>query len=288
MISGKTKLAGIFASPVTHSLSPKMHNTAFAKCGIDAVYLAFDVDQKNLLKAVEGIRTFHMLGVNLSMPNKTAVIPYLDGLSKEAELIGAVNTVVNQDNRLIGYNTDGMGFMRSVEEAGLTVKNKKLMVLGAGGAAKAIVVQAALDGGREVVIYKRKNDTFASVQAYFKNVAEQTNCSIHVYDYEDEVQMRKDSQSSDILVNATDIGMGNKKELTPIDKAMLHEKLVIFDLIYSPQETQLLKEARANGCESQNGLGMLLYQGAIAFELWTGQEMPVCEIRGMIDGSSTH
>lgn len=211
MISGKTRLAGIFASPVTHSLSPLMHNTAFQARSIDAVYLAFTVDQSNLMQAVESIRTFNMLGVNLSMPNKTAVIPYLDELSQEAQLIGAVNTIVHRDNRLIGYNTDGMGFMRSVHEAGVAIKNKKIIMLGAGGAAKAIVVQAALDQAKEIVIYKRKNATFASVVADFERVAEQTNCSIIVKDYADTEQLKKDLEDTDLLINGTDMGMGAKK-----------------------------------------------------------------------------
>lgn len=283
MISGKTRLAGIFASPVTHSLSPLMHNTAFQARSIDAVYLAFTVDQTNLMQAVESIRTFNMLGVNLSMPNKTAVIPYLDELSQEAQLIGAVNTIVQRANRLIGYNTDGMGFMRSVNEAGVAIKNKKITVLGAGGAAKAIVIQAALDQAKEIVIYKRKNATFTSVVADFEKVAEQTNCPIIVKDYADTEQLKKDLEDTDLLINGTDMGMGAKKELMPIDPQFLHKKLAVFDLIYSPKETRFLKEAKAIGCLTRNGLGMLMYQGAIAFELWTGETMPIEEIQPLLD-----
>ncbi|MBO1299401.1 MULTISPECIES: shikimate dehydrogenase [unclassified Enterococcus] len=283
MISGKTRIAGIFASPVSHSLSPLMHNTAFQARSIDAIYLAFTVDQTNLKQAVESIRTFNMLGVNLSMPNKIAVIPYLDELSQEAQLIGAVNTIVHRDNRLIGYNTDGMGFMRSVNEAGIAIKDKKVTMLGAGGAAKAIVVQAALDQAKEIVIYKRKNATFASVASTFQKIAEQTGCHITIKDYADTEQLKKNLEDTDLLINGTDMGMGEKKEMVPIDPQLLHPKIAVFDLIYSPRETRFLKEAKAQGCLTRNGLGMLLYQGAIAFELWTGQTMPIEKIQPLLD-----
>ncbi|MBO0461754.1 shikimate dehydrogenase [Enterococcus sp. DIV1298c] len=283
MISGKTRIAGIFASPVSHSLSPLMHNTAFQARSIDAIYLAFTVDQTNLKQAVESIRTFNMLGVNLSMPNKIAVIPYLDELSQEAQLIGAVNTIVHRDNRLIGYNTDGMGFMRSVNEAGIAIKDKKVTMLGAGGAAKAIVVQAALDQAKEIVIYKRKNATFENVASTFQKIAEQTGCHITIKDYADTEQLKKDLEDTDLLINGTDMGMGEKKEMVPIDPQLLHPKIAVFDLIYSPRETRFLKEAKAQGCLTRNGLGMLLYQGAIAFELWTGQTMPIEKIQPLLD-----
>ncbi|EOH89814.1 shikimate dehydrogenase [Enterococcus villorum] len=282
MISGKTKLAVFFASPSAHSLSPLMHNTAFQHCGIDAVYLAFEVDQINLKQAVESIRTLNMLGANVSMPNKTAVLTYLDELSPEAELIGAVNTIVHKNHRLIGYNTDGKGFVRSVKEVGHTIADQKITVLGAGGAAKAIVAQMALDGAKEIHIYKRKNATFLSLSAYFATVSEKTGCSISLYDYADEPQLAKDLKHSDLLINATDIGMGEKKGSLPCREDLLHPNLAVFDLIYSPEETQLLKEAKKIGANGYNGLGMLIHQGAIAFELWTQKAMPIEVIRQQI------
>lgn len=250
MISGKTKLTGFFAKPASHSLSPLMHNLAFSHWGIDAVYLAFEVDQTNLRQAVESIRTLDMLGVNVSMPNKTAVLAYLDQLSPEAELIGAVNTIVHQEQRLIGYNTDGMGFVRSVNETGHPIKNQKIVVLGAGGAAKAIVVQMALEGAQEITIYKRLNATFLPLKEYFVKVSEKTGCPIRL----------------------------------PIaDVKLLHSQLAVFDLIYSPSETRLIQEAKKMGIKAYNGLGMLIHQGAIAFELWTHREMPVQNIREQLE-----
>lgn len=284
MISGKTKLTGFFAKPASHSLSPLMHNLAFSHWGIDAVYLAFEVDQTNLRQAVESIRTLDMLGVNISMPNKTAVLAYLDQLSPEAELIGAVNTIVHHEQRLIGYNTDGMGFVRSVNETGHPIKNQKIVVLGAGGAAKAIVVQMALEGAQEITIYKRLNATFLPLKEYFAKVSEKTGCPIRLHDYADESQLALDLSQANLLINATDIGMGSKKDQLPIaDVKLLHSQLAVFDLIYSPSETRLIQEAKKMGVKAYNGLGMLIHQGAIAFELWTHQEMPVQNIRERLE-----
>ncbi|EMF0259308.1 shikimate dehydrogenase [Enterococcus hirae] len=284
MISGKTKLTGFFAKPASHSLSPLMHNLAFSHWGIDAVYLAFEVDQTNLRQAVKSIRTLDMLGVNVSMPNKTAVLAYLDQLSPEAELIGAVNTIVHQEQRLIGYNTDGMGFVRSVNEKGHPIKNQKIVVLGAGGAAKAIVVQMALEGAQEITIYKRLNATFLPLKEYFAKVSEKTGCPIRLHDYADESQLALDLSQANLLINATDIGMGSKKDQLPIaDVKLLHSQLAVFDLIYSPSETRLIQEAKKMGIKAYNGLGMLIHQGAIAFELWTHQEMPVQNIRERLE-----
>ena len=284
MISGKTKLTGFFAKPASHSLSPLMHNLAFSHWGIDAVYLAFEVDQTNLRQAVESIRTLDMLGVNVSMPNKTAVLAYLDQLSPEAELIGAVNTIVHQEQRLIGYNTDGMGFVRSVNETGHPIKNQKIVVLGAGGAAKAIVVQMALEGAQEITIYTRLNATFLPLKEYFVKVSEKTGCPIRLHDYADESQLALDLSQANLLINATDIGMGSKKDQLPIaDVKLLHSQLAVFDLIYSPSETRLIQEAKKMGIKAYNGLGMLIHQGTIAFELWTHREMPVQNIREQLE-----
>ena len=284
MISGKTKLTGFFAKPASHSLSPLMHNLAFSHWGIEAVYLAFEVEQTNLRQAVESIRTLDMLGVNVSMPNKTAVLAYLDQLSPEAELIGAVNTIVHQEQRLIGYNTDGMGFVRSVNETGHPIKNQKIVVLGAGGAAKAIVVQMALEGAQEITIYKRLNATFLPLKEYFVKVSEKTGCPIRLHDYADESQLALDLSQANLLINATDIGMGSKKDQLPIaDVKLLHSQLAVFDLIYSPSETRLIQEAKKMGIKAYNGLGMLIHQGAIAFELWTHREMPVQNIREQLE-----
>lgn len=284
MISGRTKLTGFFAKPASHSLSPLMHNLAFSHWGIDAVYLAFEVDQTNLRQAVESIRTLNMLGVNVSMPNKTAVLAYLDQLSPEAELIGAVNTIVHQEQRLIGYNTDGMGFVRSVNETGHPIKNQKIVVLGAGGAAKAIVVQMALEGAQEITIYKRLNATFLPLKEYFAKVSEKTGCPIRLHDYADESQLALDLSQANLLINATDIGMGSKKDQLPIaDVKLLHSQLAVFDLIYFPSETRLIQEAKKMGIKAYNGLGMLIHQGAIAFELWTHREMPVQNIRERLE-----
>ncbi|EPH96557.1 shikimate dehydrogenase [Enterococcus faecalis 13-SD-W-01] len=280
MITGSTKLAGLFASPAAHSLSPFIHNKSFEVNEINAVYLAFDVDNQRLPQAVESIRTFDMLGANLSMPNKKAVFPLLDAISEEAQLIGAVNTIVHKNGKLIGYNTDGRGFWQSADEAGVQWEDEKAVILGAGGAAKAIAVQAALDGIGEITIYKRKNATFAQTVRFFEDIAKQTSCPIRVIDFSDEKQLAKDLAESRLLINATDIGMGSKKDETPLTHPeMFSAKLAVADLIYAPSETRLLKEAKHAGAVTLNGLGMLLHQGAAAFELWTGKKMPIETIR---------
>lgn len=218
------------------------------------------------------------------MPNKTAVLDLLDELSPEANLIGAVNTIVNKEHRLIGYNTDGMGFIRAVNEVGHTIADQTIVVLGAGGAAKAVIVQMALEGAKEIHVYKRKNATFLAVSDYFKKISEITGCSILLHDYANELQLASDLSHADLLINATDIGMGNKEGHLPFSSAkLLHPNLVVFDLIYSPKETQLLIETRKIGAKGYNGLGMLIHQGAIAFELWTQKKMPVQEIRQLLE-----
>ncbi|MFV0559676.1 MAG: shikimate dehydrogenase [Enterococcus sp.] len=283
MISGTTQLAGFFASPANHSLSPLMHNYAFRACGIDAVYLAFDIDENRLPAALEGIKTMNMLGVNLSMPNKSIVLPYLDEMSQATKLIGACNTIVHKNGRLIGHNTDGIGFMRSIYEENVHVIGQKMTILGAGGAAKAIIVQAALDGIAEIAVYKRKNHTFDKIKHELAVISEQTGCSICVHDYAQTQQLTRDVEESILLVNATNIGMGENVECSPVPTIdVFRKELAVADLIYHPTETKFLKDARENGAKTINGLGMLLYQGATAFSLWTNEEMPIEEIRPLL------
>ena len=182
-------------------------------------------------------------------------------------MIGAVNTIV-----------------QSVQEAGISIKKKKMTLLGAGGAAKAVTVQAALDGAEEIVVYKRNNQTFAQVKETFEQLSYRTSCKIKVRDFADTHQLRKDLKESCLLVNATDIGMGKKINQSPLlDISMMHENLAVFDLIYAPRETRLLKEAKKVGAKGYNGLGMLIYQGAIAFELWTKEKMPIHVIEKLFD-----
>ena len=275
-ITGHTKLTGLLGSPVEHSISPMMHNESFRQLGLDYAYLAFDVGTEKLEVAVEGLKALGVRGFNLTMPDKNLMCSLVDELSPAAKIGGAVNTVVNDDGVLKGYTTDGIGFMRSVKEAGKDIIGKKMTLLGAGGAAAAILVQAALDGVAEISVFNIRDDFFHRAEGIMEEVRKETDCVLHLYDFSDPELLKKEIAKSAILVNGTPIGMAPKIDRCIItDDSVFRKDLYVYDVIYNPEETLLLKKAKAAGCETQNGLNMLLYQGAAAFELWTGKEMPV-------------
>ena len=275
-ITGQTKMICLLGSPVSHSKSPLMHNEGFSQLNLDYVYLAFDVTSENLTATVDGLRAMNVRGFNLTMPHKTAACKLCDELSPAAKVIGSINTVVNNDGILTGHSTDGIGFMRAIAETGFDVKDKKMTVLGAGGAATAIFVQAALDGVQEISIFSRRSPFFDRAHSIIALLEKEVDCIIHLYDFSDENLLRKEIAESVLLVNGTSVGMApNIQNSIITDSTMFHEELVVSDVIYSPRETALLKLAREAGCRTQNGLNMLLYQGAEAFKLWTGKEMPV-------------
>lgn len=287
-ISATTALLALLAHPCRHSKSPLMHNAAFAKLGLDYVYLAFDVDEASIGDAVTAMRTFHMRGANLSMPNKVKVMEYLDEITPEAELAGAVNTIVNENGKLIGHNTDGIGWMRAVGELGVDLTGEKITLVGTGGAAKAMIAQAALDGVREISVFNRRSPRWAQAEELVEKVRAKTGCNIHLEELNTEdnrcmLRLREEIQSSRLLANATNVGMGKLEGQTYIpDTSYFHEGLAVTDAIYNPKETALLKLAREAGCQTQNGDLMVLYQGAAAFRYWTGQEMPVQEIKPLL------
>lgn len=275
LISGKTRLAAFFAHPARHSISPKMHNLAFELCQIDARYLAFDVSPEQLETSVQAIRSLHLLGVNISMPHKQTVLPYLDELSPSAALIGAVNTIVNEESHLIGHNTDGIGFMRSLREIDLKIIGKEITILGAGGASTAIICQAALDGVKKINVISRLGANFDKLQQKITTIHEKTDCQIQLIDANHREVIKEACNQSCLLVNGTSVGMGDFENQIPlIEVGWLRKELAVYDIIYHPAETLLLQKAKAIGAKTANGLGMLFYQGAAAFELWTQQEMP--------------
>ncbi|MGM0124263.1 shikimate 5-dehydrogenase [Enterococcus sp. AZ194] len=285
-ITGHTRLVGLFATPIRHSVSPMIQNTAFQELGIDAVYLAFDLGVDRLPQAIESIKNLEMLGANLSMPNKMAAVPLMDELSTAAKLVGAINTIVNQNGKLIGHITDGTGFMRSLQDIEIDIIHQKITIIGAGGAATAIIVQAALDGVKEIAVYNRKDEFYTKVQEKLAYVEENTDCKISLHDLADKEGLEKDVAQSVLLVNATGVGMQPNTQASPIeDFSIIREDLAVYDVIYNPRETRLLKEAKIRGAKTANGLGMLLYQGAAAFELWTGQEMPIEKIKPIIENN---
>lgn len=280
-ISGKTNMFCLIGSPVGHSGSPAMYNYGFQKLGLDNIYLAYDVGTEETESAVQGLRTLGCKGFNVTMPCKSKVAQLVDELSDAARLIGACNTVVEQDGRLMGHNTDGVGFVRSLKENGVSIQGKRLTILGAGGAATAIQVQAALDGAAEIAIFNWQDEFFENAKRTAQKLKEiAPNCAIHVYPLDDEETMRAEIGRSDILVNATRIGMEPMADRSPVPHGdMLHPNLVVYDVVYLPRETQLLKDAKAAGCRlTLGGIGMLLWQGAEAFALFTGEEMPADEV----------
>ena len=275
-ITGHTKLTGLLGSPVSHSISPMMHNESFQQLDLDYVYLAFDVDIEHLKSTVEGLRAMNARGFNLTMPHKNAMCELCDSLSPAAEIIGAVNTVVNDDGHLTGHNTDGIGYMRALCEDGHDVIGKKMTILGAGGAATSIFVQAALDGVSEISIFNRRSKFFERAEKIISVLRDRTDCKINLYDFDGESILRREISESALLVNATSVGMAPNIDQSIItDSSFFHKDLIVSDVIYNPRETRFLKLAREAGCQTQNGLYMLLYQGAEAFKLWTEEEMPV-------------
>jgi shikimate dehydrogenase len=282
-ITGYTELVGLMAYPIRHSLSPTMHNESFAKLGLDMAYLAFEVEYEQLEDAVQAIRALRLVGSNISMPNKQKILPYLDKLSPAAELVGAVNTVVNDNGVLTGHITDGTGFMRSLIEADVDVIGKKMTIAGAGGAATAICMQAALDGVKEIAIVNCKDDFWANAERTVAIINEKTDCKATLHNVEDQEVLRHEIASSAIFVNATGVGMKPfEGESLITDASMLRPDLVVADVIYKPAKTKLLELAEAKGCKTINGLGMMLYQGAAAFKLWTGKEMPTDHIKDIL------
>ena len=273
-INGHTRLAAVVAKPIKHSISPFIHNTAFEKTAVNGVYLAWEIGVEDLEATVDNIRRYNMFGINLSMPYKQEVIQYLDELAPSARLIGAVNTVVNENGTLIGYNTDGKGFFKSLPS--FDIQGKKMTILGAGGAATAIIAQAALDQAEEIFVFTRQT-SYANTVSKMVAISRQTKSRIQVLNLEDSALLQEKINQSDLLVNGTSLGMDGES-LPLVESIQLPAKILVADVIYKPFETPFLKWARSQKVEAVNGLGMLLYQAAEAFELWTGQSMPCQEI----------
>lgn len=259
-ITGKTKVTGIFGYPVGHSLSPAMHNAAFKSLGLDYCYLPFPVRPEHLHEAVKAIRALSLRGVNVTVPHKEKVIPLLDETDEEASFIGAVNTIVNTNGKLAGYNTDGRGFMRSLSEKGISPSDKDILVIGAGGASRAISYYLC-KRSRSVTIYnrtvKRAKKLARDLNKLYKNVSAQESFP--------------NIQEFHIIINATSLGL-KKEDPAPFDTSMLKRTQIVYDLIY--KKTRLIKEASRMGCKALDGSGMLLWQGMLAFELWTGRKPP--------------
>lgn len=283
-ITGHTELIGLMAYPIRHSSSPAMHNEAFAKLGYDYVYLAFEVGADEIEDAVKAIRTLKMKGSNVSMPNKTIVGQYLDELSPAAKLCGAVNTIVNDNGHLTGHNTDGIGFMASLLDNDIHVISKKMTIVGAGGAATAIEVQAALDGVAEISIFNHHDKFWDHAVSIVEKINTQTSCHATLYDLDDLDRLRAEMADSYLFVNATGVGMKPLENLSVVpDESYFRPDLIVVDVPYSPPLTPMRAMAKKVGCKTMNGLGMMLFQGSAAFELWTGTPMPIEHMKQILN-----
>ena len=283
-ITGHTELIGLMAYPIRHSSSPAMHNEAFATLGLAYAYLAFEVDNDTLEDAIKGLRALKMVGSNISMPNKTVVGQYLDELSPAAQMCGAVNTIVNDNGKLIGHITDGIGYMQSLKDNNIDVIGKKMTIAGAGGAAKAIEVQAALDGVKEISIFNIKDKFWEAAEKTVDTIRSKTDCIVNLYDLDDKEKLREEIADSYLFAQATGVGMKPLEGQSVIpDKSFFRPDLIVTDTIYAPRETLTLKMAKEAGCKTMNGLGMMLFQGDAAFYLWTGKHMPIDHMKEVLD-----
>ncbi|NQU74602.1 MAG: shikimate dehydrogenase [Candidatus Omnitrophica bacterium] len=269
-IVGDTKIFGVIGYPITHSLSPAMHNAAFNHMNIDAAYVAIEVKPGGLKEAIEAVRGLGISGINVTIPHKENVRRHLSSVDREAKLIGAVNTIVNKNGSLHGYNTDCYGFIRSLkEDLKLNPKGKNVFIIGAGGAAKAVAYSLALNKAGRITLTDEIDDKAAELAC---DIELKTGCECFA------LQMGSIAAwdiilNSDLLINASPCGMRDKDPVV-VNPALLHKGLRVFDLVYN-RDTKLLKACRRKGINSTGGLNMLLYQGARAFELWTGKRPPV-------------
>jgi len=276
ILSGKTRVCGIFGAPVEHSISPPMQNAAFAAAGLDYCYVPFHVAPENLASAVAGIRALNLCGVNVTIPHKVTVMPYLDKIDTLARRIGAVNTIVNDAGVLTGYNTDAAGFLRALTERGIDPDGKRVVVVGAGGAARALAFILAEHKARITILNRKVELDWAEELAdrLTKTMAVKVKASPL-----DNDNLKHALDMADILINATSVGMNPDFNNSPVPVEMLRSSLAVFDAVYTPMDTRLLREAKQTGAVTISGIEMLIWQGALAFELWTGAQAPLAVMR---------
>jgi shikimate dehydrogenase len=269
-ISGRTRVCGVIGDPIEHSLSPAMHNAAFEALGLDYVFLAFKVKPARVAAAVEGMRALNIRGLNVTMPHKNTVVASLDRVDLSAQIISSVNTILNKENLLFGFNTDGTGALKALRENGVELKGRKVLLLGAGGAARAIAYSMAKEADELAVL----NRTAKQAQALAKLVEKSASKKI-AFGSLSPSDIQHNLRDSDILINATSVGMKPRPEESPIPPKLLRSNLSVMDIVYNPLETKLAKDAKAAGAKVVSGVEMLIYQGAAAFEIWTGKSAPV-------------
>ncbi len=270
VISGKTRLCGVIGDPIAHSLSPVMHNAAFQHLKLDFVLLAFKVNAAGLENAMRGIRGLGVRGLNVTMPLKTAVIKHLDEADSTVRFLGSANTILNDAGKLSGFNTDGVGALNALRENGVNPAGKKVLLLGAGGAAKAIAYTLAQEAG-ELCILNRVPEK-AAVLAHALNIMFDKKIMGNRFTPS---TVEANLEDADVLVNATSVGMHPQVNQSLVEPQWLKPDLTVMDIVYNPAETKLAKAAKAAGARVISGVEMLLYQGAESFKIWTGQAAPV-------------
>ncbi len=271
-ISGKTQVCALIGDPVEHTMSPAMHNAACAELGLDYAYIPLLVRPECLSDAVCGLRALNVRGFNVTIPHKVKIVPHLDGLDPMAERIGAVNTVVNNGGELTGYNTDAAGFLAALRERGCVPRGQRVALVGAGGAARAIAHVLAENGAEITILNRRKEMDWAHEIAGL--VADNFKKKVEVLEL-NETNLKKALHGAALVVNATSLGMTPHADATPVPAALLNADQTVFDIVYNPVETRLLREAAAAGAVTVNGVDMLAWQGALAFRMWTGRDAPV-------------
>ncbi len=273
-ISGKTRICGIIGDPIEHTVSPAMQNAAFRELGLDYLYAPFPVKDENLGMAIDGMRALNICGLNVTIPHKVAVIPYLDELDTLVENLGAVNTIVSQDGYLKGYNTDASGFWRALQAEMFDPRKKKIVVLGAGGAARAVSFILA-DKGADLTIVNRHLGPAQKLADKLFRLFRREFQALEL----DKDNLKIALDGAELLVNTTSVGMSPDSDETPVPARLIKKSLTVFDIIYNPLKTKLLMDAEKKGAKTISGIEMLVWQGASAFELWTGQKAPVNVMR---------
>jgi len=273
-ISGRTKVCCVIGNPIEHTLSPVMHNAAFEELNLDFVYLAFRVRREELRDAIAGAKSLDFHGLNVTMPHKTAVMNHLDKLDSTARSIGSVNTILNAGGRLVGYMTDGVGAMNALKENGVGLEGKKLLLLGAGGAAKAIAFHVAQKAKELKILNRTVQKAEALAEVLGKKFNKKVSGNLLSFEL-----VKKELEDANILINATSVGMHPDVARSLVDPSWLRPDLCVMDIIYNPLETKLAKDAKSVGAKVVSGIEMLVYQGAASFEIWTNHPAPVKAMR---------
>ena len=281
-IDGHTVALGLLGSPVGHSGSPAMYNYCFEKDGLNYVYLAFDINLETIEAGMRAVKALHLKGINVTMPCKSAALPYADECTKAVELIGATNCMVCENGKWIAHNTDGVGFVNNLKAHGIDIKGEKVTLIGGGGAGSAVMVQSALSGAKEISVFNIRDCFFGNLEKHAALVTREVpGCTVRVFDLAQTETLKEEAAGSRVLANATRVGMaGQLEQSTPVpDKTIFRKDLVVADTVYNPLETRLIREAKEAECLAFGGIGMLVRQGEEAYRIFTGKKMNVDEVQ---------